>query len=218
LLMEIASRPMPRALATRHLAGDHVVGILLAAGQSRRMGAINKLLAPLAGKPLVRHATEAMLASELDEVIVVVGHEADKVAAALDGLPVRLVFNAHHASGQASSVATGIGALAADVSDVIIGLGDMPLLTAAMIDRLLRAHLDQADHHRRITMPLVGSKRGNPVVWGRAFLPELAALSGDSGGRQLLDDHIAAHNPVMSDDAAWLQDVDTVDALAALDQ
>ncbi|MEK9717691.1 MAG: NTP transferase domain-containing protein, partial [Candidatus Puniceispirillum sp.] len=117
-----------------------------------------------------------------------------------------------------SSVATGIGALAADVSDVIIGLGDMPLLTAAMIDRLLRAHLDQADHHRRITMPLVGSKRGNPVVWGRAFLPELAALSGDSGGRQLLDDHIAAHNPVMSDDAAWLQDVDTVDALAALDQ
>ena len=76
LLMEIASRPMPRALATRHLSGDHVVGILLAAGQSRRMGAVNKLLAPLAGKPLVRHATEAMLAAGLDDVIVVVGYEA----------------------------------------------------------------------------------------------------------------------------------------------
>ena len=217
LLMEIASRPMPRALATRHLVGDHVVGILLAAGQSRRMGAVNKLLAPLAGKPLVRHAAEAMLAAGLDEVIVVVGHEADKVAAALDGLPVRPVFNPHHASGQATSVATGIGALAADVSDVMIGLGDMPLLTADMMDRLLRAHLDQADHHRRITMPLVGGKRGNPVVWGRAFFPELAALSGDSGGRQLLADHIAAHNLVISDEAGWLQDVDTVDALAALD-
>ena len=216
LLMEIASRPMPRALATIPPSQDKIAGILLAAGQSRRMGSINKLLAPIAGKPLVRHAAEAMVAAALSPLIIVIGHEADKVAAALDGLPVALVFNPDHASGQAASVGVGVGALDGDVTDVLIGLGDMPLVSPAVLETMVQNHLERDDHQRCITLPTNAGRRGNPVLWGRAFFPELSALTGDSGGRQLLDDHVAAQNLVECDDPAIFQDVDTVEALAAM--
>jgi len=216
LLMEIASRPMPRALTAHQGNANRFAGVILAAGQSRRMGAVNKLLAVFDGKPMVRHVVEALSQSNVAEKVVVLGHEADKVAAALTGLDVRLVFNPHFASGQGSSVAAGVAALGTDVSDVLIALGDMPLVTTAVIDKLIDAHLEQPDHHRRITLPHSDGRRGNPVLWGRAFLPELKALSGDSGGRQLLAEHIVAHNLVAVEDGAVTQDIDTAEALAAL--
>jgi molybdenum cofactor cytidylyltransferase len=216
LLMEIASRPMPRALTVRQFDHDKVAAVLLAAGQSRRMGATNKLLAEINGKPLVRHVAEALDASGLAEVVVVLGHEADKVALALNGLDVKLVFNVDHMSGQGSSVAAGIAAVDPSVTDVLVALGDMPLVTADLFGQLINAHIIQPDHQRRITMPSVEGQRGNPVIWGRAFMPELKTLVGDSGGRQLLHDHSAAHNLVQVDNTAVIEDVDTVEALDAL--
>ena len=213
LLMEIASRPMPRALVADQQAKAKVAGILLAAGASHRMGSVNKLLVPFAGKPLVRHAAEALVASSLSPVIVVIGYEADKVAAALNGLPVQLVFNPNHVSGQGSSVGAGIAAIDDDVSDVLIGLGDMPLLPCAVLDMLIRAHINNDGHVRSITLPTVEGQRGNPVLWGKAFFPELAALTGDLGGRQLLNDHMAAQNLVVCDYSGVLRDVDTAEAL-----
>ena len=193
-----------------------VAGIILAAGASRRMGSLNKLLAFVAGKPLVRHAAEAFVATSLSPIIIVIGYEADKVAAALDGLPVQLVFNPNHVSGQGSSVGAGIAAIDDDVSDVLIGLGDMPLLPCAVIDMLIRAHINIDGHVRSITLPTVEGQRGNPVLWGKAFFPELAALKGDLGGRQLLNDHMAAQNLVACDHWSVLRDVDTADALATV--
>lgn len=216
LLMEIASRPMPRALAADPQAKAKVAGILLAAGASRRMGPLNKLLAPIGGKPLVRHAAEALVAASLSSVIIVIGYEADKVAAALDGLPVQLVFNPNHASGQGSSVGAGIKALDDDISDVLIGLGDMPLLPFAVLDMLISAHIENEGHMRSITLPTFEGLRGNPVLWGKAFFPELGALKGDLGGRQLLDQHTAAQNLVACTHFSVLRDVDTADSLAAI--
>ena len=145
-----------------------------------------------------------------------IGHEADKVASALDGLPVQLVFNPDHAEGQASSVGAGVAALDADITDLLIALGDMPLLSAPLLEKLMESHLDRNDHHRCITLPTSDGKRGNPVLWGKAFFPELASMSGDSGGRQLLDDHQAVQNLVQCDDPAILRDVDTADALMVM--
>ena len=88
-----------------------VAGIILAAGASRRMGSLNKLLASIAGKPLVRHAVESFIATSLSPIIVVVGYESDKVAAAFEGLPVQLVFNPDYAAGQGSSVGVGVEVL-----------------------------------------------------------------------------------------------------------
>jgi molybdenum cofactor cytidylyltransferase len=105
-----------------------------------------------------------------------------------------------------------------DVTDLLIALGDMPLLSAQLLGRLMQNHLDRDDHHRCITLPTSGGKRGNPVLWGKAFFPELAAMTGDSGGRQLLDDHQAVQNLVPCDDPAILRDVDTTDELAVMMQ
>ena len=209
LLMEIASRPLPRAIATKPRQPDRLVGMVLAAGQSSRMGPENKLLADFANKPLVRHVTEVMITAGLDELTVVIGHQADQVAAALADLPVQLLFNADFAAGQGHSVAAGVGGLDSGVTDVLIALGDMPLISAEMVQNLVAAHLACVDHQRRITLPCCDGKRGNPVIWGGAFFPELKQLRGDAGGRQVLQDHLAAHNPVEISSLAIFSDIDT---------
>ena len=216
LLMEIASRPLPRAMATKPHQPDRLVGIVLAAGQSSRMGPDNKLLAEFAGKPLVRHVTEVMLDAGLDDMTVVIGHQADEVAAALAGLPVHLLFNADFAAGQGHSVAAGVSALDGAVTDVLIALGDMPLISAEMVQNLVASHSACDDHQRRITLPSYDGKRGNPVIWGCAFFPELKHLRGDAGGRQVLQDHLAAHNPVEISSSAMFRDIDTPADLQAL--
>ena len=193
-----------------------VAGIILAAGASRRMGSVNKLLASIAGKPLVRHAVESFVATSLSPIIVVVGYESDKVAAALEGLPVQLVFNPDHATGQGSSVGVGVEALDNNVTDAMIGLGDMPLLPSALLDSLIHTHIGREEHACNITIPAFEGQRGNPVLWGKTFFPELITLAGDRGGRQLLNDHKAAQHLIACDHSSVLRDVDTVDALAAI--
>ena len=193
-----------------------VAGIILAAGASRRMGSVNKLLASIAGKPLVRHAVESFVATSLSPIIVVVGYESDKVAAALEGLPVQLVFNPDHATGQGSSVGVGVEALDNNVTDAMIGLGDMPLLPSTLLDSLIQKHIGREGHACNITIPAFEGQRGNPVLWGRTFFPELITLAGDRGGRQLLNDHKAAQHLIACDHSSVLRDVDTVDALAAI--
>ena len=193
-----------------------VAGVILAAGASRRMGSVNKLLASIAGKPLVRHAVESFVATSLSPVIVVVGYESDKVAAALEGLPVKLVFNPEHVTGQGSSVGVGVEALDNNVTDAMIGLGDMPLLPSTLLDSLIYTHIGHEGHVRNITIPVFEGQRGNPVLWGKTFFPELITLAGDRGGRQLLNDHKAAQHLIICDHSSVLRDVDTVDALAAI--
>tara|TARA_Y100000022_G_scaffold180688_1_gene172817 strand:+ start:514 stop:1155 length:642 start_codon:yes stop_codon:yes gene_type:complete len=193
-----------------------VAGIILAAGASRRMGSVNKLLASIAGKPLVRHAVESFVATSLSPIIVVVGYESDKVAAALEGLPVQLVFNPDHATGQGSSVGVGVEALDNNVTDAMIGLGDMPLLPSTLLDSLIQKHIGREGHACNITIPAFEGQRGNPVLWGKTFFPELITLAGDRGGRQLLNDHKAAQHLIACDHSSVLRDVDTVDALAAI--
>ena len=193
-----------------------VAGIILAAGASRRMGSVNKLLASIAGKPLVRHAVESFVATSSSPIIVVVGYESDKVAAALEGLPVQLVFNPEHATGQGSSVGVGVEARDNNVTDAMIGLGDMPLLPPTLLDSLIHTHIGHEGHECNITIPVFEGQRGNPVLWGKTFFPELIALAGDRGGRQLLNDHKAAQHLITCDHSSVLRDVDTVDALAAI--
>ena len=193
-----------------------VAGIILAAGASRRMGSLNKLLAFIAGKPLVRYAAESFVATSLSPIIIVIGYEADKVAAALEGLPVQLVVNPDHAAGQGSSVGVGVEALDDKITDAMIGLGDMPLLPSTLLDSLIHAHIGHERHVRNITIPVFEGQRGNPVLWGKTFFPELITLAGDRGGRQLLNDHRAAQHLVACDHSSVLRDVDTVDALAAI--
>lgn len=212
LLMEIVSRPQPRAPG--HGEAAAVAGIVLAAGRSTRMGAGNKLLQEVRGKPLVRHAVEAQIASRAAPVIVVTGHQQDEVRAALAGLDVTFAHNPAFAEGLASSLKAGLAALPKEGPGVVVSLGDMPNVTAGVIDRLAQAFADRPD--ALAVAPTLLGQRGNPVLLARKLFAEVAKLSGDQGARRLLDAAGDAVEEIALDDPAIALDIDTPEALKAL--
>jgi molybdenum cofactor cytidylyltransferase len=211
LLMEIVTRPQPRASAAA--AGRRVAAIVLAAGRSTRMGGPNKLLADIGGRPMVRIVVEQVLASRARPVIVITGHQRDRVEAALSGLAVTFVHNPSFADGLSTSLKAGVAALPADANGTIVCLGDMPQVDAGLIDRLIAAF--DPERGALVVVPTIAGKRGNPVVWSRRFFPDLASLEGDVGARHLIAGYQEAVVEVPADSAA-LVDVDTPDALDAV--
>jgi molybdenum cofactor cytidylyltransferase len=212
LLMEIVTRPQPREEPLQ--PARSVAALVLAAGRSSRMGGPNKLLAEIGGRPLVRIVTEQALASRARPVIVVTGHQRERVEAALEGLPVEFVHNPAFADGLGTSLKTGIAALPAQSDGVIVCLGDMPQVDAAMIDQLVGALAP--DKGALIVVPAIGGQRGNPVVWSRRFFPDLMAVEGDIGARHLIGRYGEAVVEVPLSGKAALTDVDTPEALAAV--
>jgi molybdenum cofactor cytidylyltransferase len=213
LLMEIVTRPQPRTEPAPE-KGRAIAAVVLAAGRSSRMGGPNKLLAEIGGKPLVRMVVDAALGSRARPVVVVTGHQRDKVEAALAGLPVKFVHNPHFADGLGTSLKAGIAALSADVDGAIVCLGDMPQVDAALIDRLIGAF--DPDHGALVVVPTIDGKRGNPVVWSRRFFPDLMAVEGDVGARYLIGRYTEAVAEVPLTGTAALTDVDTPEALEAV--
>ncbi len=189
-----------------------ITGILLAAGRSQRMGQ-PKLLLPWHGVPLVRHAAEIALASKLAELLVVVGHRAEHVKAALGDLPVRIVHNDGFLAGQSTSIQAGILALRQDAEAVVVLLADQPLLQAATVNALLAAYAASA---APIVAPRYAGRRGNPVLLARSLFPALLALTGDQGARPLLRNHAAQIAWVDVADEGILLDVDTPEMFQSL--
>ena len=214
LLAEIPTRPQPRA-GKRKVRQEKIAAIVLAAGQSRRMGARNKLLIPVDGKPMVAHAVDAVIGAGLAPVIVVTGHEREMVRAALRGRDVRIVHNQHFALGLSTSLVTGLAALPPDIDGVLVCLGDMPRVDAALVSRL-KAALAPLEG-RSIIVPTSNGKRGNPVLWSAEMIPEMRAVEGDVGAKHLIGQFEEAVFEVEIDGAAPLLDIDTPEALAAFE-
>jgi molybdenum cofactor cytidylyltransferase len=212
LLMEIVTRPQPRTVADLE-ANRNVTAIVLAAGRSTRMGGPNKLLAEIDGKKLVRIVTEQAQASRATGVIVVTGHQADLVEQALTGLNVKFVRNPDFAGGLASSVKAGIAAVPENADGAIVCLGDMPLISAKLIDQLIETFAP--DRGQLIAVPVSDGRRGNPVLWSRRFFKELMTLDGDVGARHLIAKHAEAVAEVPVDGQSAFLDIDTPQALEA---
>jgi molybdenum cofactor cytidylyltransferase len=173
----------------------------------------NKLMAELNGKPLVRHAVEAALASAAAPVIVVTGNEEAKTRAALSGLNVSFVGNPDFARGLSTSLKTGIAAVPPDCDGAIVLLGDMPGVSAALIDKLI-ASFDPGED-RAICVATRNGKHGNPVLWARRFFEEIASIEGDVGAKALVGAYGDLVREVEAADDAPLIDIDTPEALAA---
>lgn len=185
-----------------------VAAILLAAGRGTRFGPEPKLLAPLDGKPLVRHAAEAALASRAAPLLVVVGHAAEAVRRALAGLDLAFVDNPDYAQGLSTSLKAGFAGLPGEADAALVLLADMPGVGAALIDRLVAAY---ARTRPVAVVPLAGGRRGNPVILDQRLASAVAELTGDRGAGPLLRERDGVVE-VAIDDAGALDDVDTPDA------
>jgi len=218
LLKEIPERPQPRGEARPGPRAPRIAAVVLAAGQSRRMGEVNKLLAEVDGEPMVRATVAQVAAAGVDRVLVVTGHEAERVRAALPqrvaGCALEWVHNPDYAEGLSTSLARGVAALGEDVDAALVCLADMPRVRARDVERLVAAY-DPAEG-RAICVPTWRGKRGNPVLWDRRFFAEMVGVRGDVGARHLIGEHQDAVCEVAMEHDGVLLDVDSPQALEAL--
>lgn len=189
-----------------------VAAIVLAAGRSTRAGDTNKLTAPIAGVPMVARVVDTVLASAARPIIVVTGHEDDKVRAALAGRDVRFVHNPVYAQGMAGSIRAGVAALPAHADGVLICLGDMPGIGPNDLNRLIEAFQGGG---AAICVPVAGGRRGNPALFARGLFAELERLSGDVGARALIAADPARVREVPVAGIGTLADLDTEADIAA---
>jgi molybdenum cofactor cytidylyltransferase len=182
-----------------------VAAVVLAAGGSTRMGKPKQLLM-VRGRPMLRRVSEAVCAIGMEQVVVVVGAHRDAVMKALDGLSVAVVVNEDWFCGLSSSLRAGIGALRPEIEAALVVLADQPALTPEFLSTLV-------DRYRATGAPIVApvheGQRGNPVLFDRALFPELMAVEGDRGGKQLLKRHEREVEQVETMDPAVLMDIDT---------
>jgi molybdenum cofactor cytidylyltransferase len=209
LLKEIPERPLPRRKVKP--AKPRVAAIVLAAGLSSRMGDRNKLLCEIDGTPMVRRVVETMIDADVGEVIVVTGHDAPSIAAAVAGLDLRLAHNADYRSGMGASLATGLAAVPGTADGALVCLGDMPLVTADTIRRIVAEFAPSLG--KEICAPVRHGRRGHPVLFGRSLFKDLQAVSGDVGGRKLFDAFPTRVVEVIVDDGGILTDFDTSEDL-----
>jgi len=186
-------------------------GVILAAGASRRMGT-NKMLLELAGESLVRRAAKRALGAGLSPVVVVIGHEADRLRAELKDLPLEFAVNPDYTGPTSGSLHQGLNKLGPDVNAAVIMLGDMVRVTAETLAMLIAAA-------RGTAAPLVVSRYGDvtapPLLFRRTLFGELLAWTGEGCGKAVVQAH--KHEAMYVDrPEALLADVDTPEDFAAV--
>ena len=208
LLKEFAGRPSPRLSSSEAVhSATNVAALVLAAGQSRRMGAVNKLLCEVDGTPMVVAAVQEAAAAGLEPIVVVTGHEAGQVRATLEGAKVTFTHNDAYAEGLSTSLRCGLGALPQSTSAAVVCLADMPAVRSAVLEKLTAAYDPVVG--RSICVPTWQGKRGNPILWDSGFFSDMMSVSGDTGARHLLGEHEALVCEVAMADDAVLRDIDS---------
>ena len=189
-----------------------IIGIILAAGMSTRLGRPKQLL-EINGKALVAHVVDAGLATALDDLIVVTGYRSAAIEVALGTREVRFCHNERFADGQSSSLVAAIDTLPPDTDAVVVLLSDQPTVRSVVIDRLLKQRRDTAPS---IVMASYGGTSAHPVLFGRELFSELREIRGDQGARDVIRRHRSQVATVDGGADAPPPDVDTEEAYSAL--
>ncbi len=181
--------------------------MVLAAGESKRMGRKKEVL-PVRGEPMVRLVVDKLLESrKIDEIIVVLGHEADEVGAALAGVTderIELVGNRRYREGMGTSLAHGVSGCSWGTDAFVVALADAPFFRTEDVDRLIDAHAAGSP----IVVPVCGGRRGHPVLLDGRFREDLESLDGDAGARDILEENSELVKEVELEDEGFLVDID----------
>ncbi|MDJ0949879.1 MAG: nucleotidyltransferase family protein [Alphaproteobacteria bacterium] len=184
-----------------------IAAVLLAAGESRRMGVANKLLLEIDGEPIVHRTARQMLEAGPIEAVAVLGHDSTRVGHAVADLPLAQVVNPHYRDGQMTSVHAGLAALSGPCAGVMICLADQPMLTAADYRELMRAFAARGD--KSILVPTWRGRRGNPVLLAWAHRGAILARQANLGCRQLIDRNPDLVFAYATDVDRFVRDIDT---------
>lgn len=191
---------------------NRVTAIVLAAGQSHRMGNKNKLLLKIDDCPMIGHVAKTLNESCLDEIIVVTGFEAEQIRNVLNSYDFRFVDNPGYEQGLSTSLIAGLRCVDEMTDAVVICLGDMPMVTSTGIKQLINEFNPEAGHE--ICVPTYEGKRGNPILWSRRFINEMLQLEGDVGAKHLLFSYDDVVHEVSMQDSGVLIDFDTEETIS----
>jgi molybdenum cofactor cytidylyltransferase len=189
--------------------------VVPAAGMSTRLGR-NKLLLPFKGKSLIAHAVDTLLVSMVDEIIVVLGHEADQVRAAIGKKPVRFVENPDYQRGLRTSVHAGFAAVSVNTRAIMVYLADQPLLEAREVDLLIHAFAEAGKTDKNIVVPLFRGQRGNPVIVSSSYQNAILAIADETGCRRVIKQNPDQVLAVEMETDHVVRDIDTMEAYERL--
>jgi len=181
--------------------------ILLAAGESKRMGALKQLM-PLGKSTLLEQAIDNLLNSSVDETIVVVGHKAEEITKAITTKPVKIMLNHNYRQGMSTSIIAGLILVDPQSQAVMLALGDQPLVESHTINQLIDAF---NSHDKGIAVPTHRGKRGHPIIFDIKYKAELLEMEGDIGGREIIRQHPDDVLEVAVDSESVISDIDTRD-------
>ncbi len=188
---------------------SRVSAVVLAAGMSTRMGRL-KQLALFRGKPLLQIVLDGLKQTLVDEIIVILGHQADQIKGELAFGSACVVLNDNYAEGMSTSIKAGISHVDPNADGALIIMVDQPLLKPSTIDQIVDGFTRERS---TITIPVYRGYRGNPVLVDRTVFPEMKKLTGDSGLRSVFANYSAKTLEVAVDDPGILIDTDTADEL-----
>jgi molybdenum cofactor cytidylyltransferase len=179
--------------------------ILLAAGESKRMGKTKQLM-PLGQSTLLEQSIDNLLGSSVDETIVVLGHKAEEIARTIAGRPVKIVINPDYSQGMSTSIIAGLILVDPRSQAVMLALGDQPLVESGTINQLIEAF---NQHRKGIAVPTYRGRRGHPIIFDIKYKTELIMLKGDVGGREIIHNHPEDVLMVAVDSESIISDIDT---------
>lgn len=192
----------------------NISALVLAAGRSSRTPGRHKLLLRLNDKPIITHVVDNLLRADFLEIIVVLGHEAERVQAALASRPVRFVVNRDYAQGLSTSIKAGLAAVSSQTQALLLALGDMPLVDANDIARLTTSFARA--QHATIAVPVCEGRRGNPVLFDIRYRSAMLQLAGDVGCKTIIQQNANEVLEVEMPNDHVLRDVDTLETYEKL--
>ena len=160
-----------------------ISAILLAAGQSKRMDGENKLTKEIQGVPLIKHSVKNILASSVDELIIVLGYQKEIIEKLIDkNNKIKFVFNKDFENGMASSIKTGLNNLSEKTESFFICLGDMPMVGHGVYNQLIKSK-----DNKEIIVPIYKGQQGNPVLFNKSMKEKILGITGDVGAKKILE-------------------------------
>jgi molybdenum cofactor cytidylyltransferase len=201
-----------RAKIEKKSKNYNVTNIILAAGQSKRMHKINKLLIKIANETIIEKIVDNSLKSIANNTIVVLGYESDILQRLLNNKNITTIVNKEYLKGQSSSLQLGISALPEDCDAAIVILGDMPDISPTLINQLIKNY--NPNDNKSIIIPTYKNRKGNPVLIDREFFPEILSIKGDKGAKDIIEANKKYISEIPQKNSKIIEDIDTKEDLA----